>query len=62
MNEVKLLLKQIRRAGWRVEQRSGCHYKVFPPTGPIIVISATPNGKRGVKNARADCRRAGLDV
>jgi hypothetical protein len=51
------------RAGWRVDQGGGGHWKWFAPDGrTIIVTPATPGQGRAIRNVRADLRRAGLDV
>lgn len=45
------------RAGWRV--RDGArHIKVYPPAGPMLVISGTPSDHRAKRNILADLKRA----
>jgi hypothetical protein len=61
--DLEELLRHAEAAGC-VLQRSkrGGHVKVFVPGGPMIIVSKSPSDWRGVLNARAAFRRAGLDI
>lgn len=65
MSELKQLLNVARKAGWKVRQsRRNAHWRLTPPdsTQPHIYVSATCGDHRGMRNARATLRRAGLHV
>lgn len=55
------LLARIRKAGWRTKD-TGLRVKVYPPVGPIIVLSRFPKEHRAVRNAAALLQAAGLDI
>lgn len=60
---VNAWVKEAAKAGWRVE-RSKRHYRLYPVDkthAPITLPKSMGHG-RGMLNARADLRRAGLDV
>jgi DNA-binding transcriptional regulator YhcF (GntR family) len=58
--EMRDLIDQVRSVdGWRVEH-DGRHYRVFPPSGPVLILSRTPSDHRSMANARALLRRNGL--
>jgi hypothetical protein len=52
-----------RLAGWTVSQRQGSKHICWkPPTGAPVFTASTPSDYRGVRNALALLRRAGLEV
>lgn len=59
---LKALLKAVKDAGWPIEQTKKGHHLIRPPSGPLILVSGTPSDWRGLKNARAQLRRAGVNV
>jgi len=61
--ELEDLLRQAEAAGCTIRRnKRGGHVKVLVPGGPMIVLSASPSDWRGLLNARAAFRRAGLDI
>lgn len=63
--EIDSLLAVVRATpGWRYEGlNGGGHHRVVAPDGRPYVLPSTPSDKgRGLLNARADLRRAGLPV
>lgn len=49
--------------GWTVTKTKKNHIQFRAPTGAVVFIPSTPSdGKHGFQNARAQLRRAGLDV
>ncbi len=60
--EVRKLVAQLERQGWRVELRGSGHYLAFSPDGKTIVLFAsTPSDHRWRKNTIARLRRGGFD-
>lgn len=61
MSDLDKLLKQLQRAGWRVEKTRGGHWKVWSPDGKAqVVTSSTPSDRRSMANFRAQLKRAGF--
>lgn len=59
--EVRELVRQLERQGWRVEHGKG-HSKAFSPDGrTIVVLPLTPGGGRWKQNLIAQLRRGGFD-
>jgi len=61
-SELDALLRQIRAAGLTVVQAKTKHWKVYRGKQLITTIASTPSDVRGVRNARAILRRAGMEV
>lgn len=59
--EVRTLLDAARAAGARVRRTRSGHWQVFAPGG-IVIVPSTPSDWRGLRNARAELRRAGVDA
>jgi hypothetical protein len=61
--EFRSLVAQARDAGWGV-RTTGRHVKLVPldPTKPLIPVASSASEVRGVRNFRAQLRRAGLEV
>lgn len=60
-NEVVKVVTDLRRLGWRIESGRNAHYKVYPPSGPMITLPSSPGDYRGWKNVMALLRKAGYD-
>lgn len=60
--ETAKLLEEARAAGAFVVQAKSCHWKVYVGSRLVTTISHTSSSDRGLRNARADLRRAGLEV
>jgi len=59
--ETKRLIRLATDQGWRVVVNK--HVKLFSPNGKdMVVMPATPGEYRGIKNAKAALRRAGLKM
>jgi hypothetical protein len=55
--DLRALLRDLRRAGWRVEQ--GRHFRLYPPGGgPPVRVSCTPSDGRAYQNILSDLRRS----
>ena len=55
--DLRALLKDLRRAGWRVEQSR--HLRLYPPSGgPPVRISCTPSDYRAIQNILTTLRHA----
>lgn len=61
--EINALLCQADAAGWRIVRRGGGHFRCYSPDGQsIITLPSSGGGGRGIANAKAAFRRAGLNV
>lgn len=60
--EISLVMAEAEEQGCRVELTKNGHFKVYIPNGPMIVCSGTTSDHRGLENAKATLRRAGLNV
>lgn len=58
MNDVKQLLKRVRKQGFAVRVGGTGHYRVTSPGGDTVTLAATPRSS-GLARARADLRRIG---
>lgn len=60
-DDVKRLLDEVRRQGWRVEQSRRGAWLCYAPDGiTIVTIHATPSDKRWMKNAISELRKGGF--
>lgn len=59
-NEVQELMKRAKKQGWSVRKTGSGHWSFKAPSGKTVVVAATPSDPRGMENARAELRRAGL--
>ena len=48
--------------GWTIEVLGSGHLRWSPPKGPYIVAARSPSDYRGIRNAIARLRRAGLPI
>lgn len=59
--EIKQLVKDLERQGWRVELNKG-HYKAYPPSDkPMVVFASTPSDHRAFHNVLARLRKSGYN-
>jgi hypothetical protein len=59
----KLLREVDRTPGWRVEDRGGSGWRVFPPKGPAFTVTHGPRQQgRHRANTIAMLRRLGYDI
>jgi len=49
-------------AGWTISTAASGHVKWKSPEGKMVVTSCSSVNRRGVRNARSDLRRMGLDI
>lgn len=60
--EVRRLIKEIEAAGGVVTRGKSGHYKVYLDGHLVGTLPQTPSDRRGLLNARALLRRAGLQI
>ncbi len=59
--EIKELLAEAERQGWRVEKSPGGHWKLYAPNGrDLVVLPSTPSSSRTLANIVARMRRSGF--
>ena len=59
----KSVIAKARKDGWEVTIDGRTHYKLRSPNGKhIICLAGSSRSLRGMQNAKAKCRRAGLEV
>lgn len=60
--EVRELVAEAERQGWRCELRKNGHWMMFPPdvTKPPVSVAGTPSDHRWKANTIAKMRRAGF--
>lgn len=60
--EVREIVQEAQRQGWRVEIAKSGHIKLFPPdrTQTMVTIAGTPSDHRWRENALAELRRRGF--
>lgn len=63
--EIRQLLKQVRsrearKAGWKVTETSCDHHVVWCNGKRVATLPGTGGGGRGLRNARAELKRAGF--
>jgi len=56
------LLTCVKRAGGTVRRSRSGHWKVYAGTRLVTVIAGSTGDRRSLRNARAQLRRAGLDI
>ncbi|HFK2002990.1 TPA: hypothetical protein ACPWFJ_004720 [Pseudomonas aeruginosa] len=56
--ELKQLIRDAVSQGWSASRTSGGHIKLSKDRRRPIFVSSTGSDQRGLKNARADLRRA----
>lgn len=60
--EVRELVRDLERQGWRVEARKGGHLVAYSPDGKTMVtLPSTPGDRRWRQNAISQLRRGGYD-
>ena len=60
--DVRRLVKLIEAAGGRVIRSKRGHFKVYIGDRLVTTLPQTPSDRRGLLNARAAIRRAGLEI
>ena len=59
--DLKKILQEAKRQGWRVVLLESGHYRLYAPDGEHIVdASGTPSDRRGLDNMLAQMRRYGF--
>jgi len=56
------LVRKLRKLGYRVELRSGCHHWRAEVNGHYVSIPFSPSDRRSLLNVRAKLRRAGCEL
>lgn len=62
--ETDALVRQIRKArkdGWEVQRTRSDHFEVLHNGVRVATIAGSGGGGRGLRNARAELKRAGFD-
>jgi len=60
-DDVREVVHEAERQGWRVEQTKKHYWKCYAPDGKtIVVLSSTPSDSRSTKNGIALMRKAGF--
>ena len=55
--DLRRLVEEARRRGWRVDRTGGDHLRLRHPTGAMIFAASTPSCPRALRNLQADLRR-----
>lgn len=58
--ETAALLREVRAAGGHVQPTRRGHWRISHHGVPVYTVSGTGSDRRGLANARAALRRAGL--
>ena len=58
--EIRELVRELERQGWRVEPTKGGHFRAFPPQGSPVVLPSTPSDRRALANTIALLRARGF--
>jgi hypothetical protein len=59
--EIKDLVTELQREGWRVERTRNNHPRAYPPTGEgFVTFASTPRDRRSLPNTIAALRRRGF--
>jgi predicted RNA binding protein YcfA (HicA-like mRNA interferase family) len=59
--ELREILREARRQGWRVERTRGGHYMLYAPDGKNIVVAASTPGKQSsIRETLAEMRSYGF--
>lgn len=62
--EIRQIVRELQRQGWRVEKTNSSHFKAYPPEGKaFVVFGCTPNGgNRALANTKSLLRRHGAKI
>jgi hypothetical protein len=52
------LIKEAQQRGWKVDGGGARHWRLKHPNGALIYCPASPSDWRGVRNFKADLKRA----
>jgi predicted RNA binding protein YcfA (HicA-like mRNA interferase family) len=58
--EIRELVRQLEKQGWRVVTTRGGHLRALPPQGSAVVLPGTPSDRRAFGNAIALLRARGF--
>jgi len=60
-NEIKKIIIELRRQGWRIE--SNKHWHAYPPNPSkrMVSFASTPSDHRAIMNIKHDLRRQGAN-
>jgi hypothetical protein len=59
--ELRQILKEARRQGWRVELTRSGHYKLYPPGGERpLFTGSTPSSPSAIRNLLSAMRSCGF--
>jgi len=60
--DLKRILAEAERQGWRVELQRSRHYKLYAPDGKGLVITgSTPGAPSALRNLIGEMRRCGFE-
>lgn len=58
--DIKQLIGQATKQGWRVERTRNDHLKWIPPQGAFIISASTPSDSRAIKHITKSLEKAGF--
>ena len=58
--EIRELVRELERQGWRVAQTKGGHLRAYPPAGSPVIMPSTPSDRRALANAVSLLRQRGF--
>lgn len=60
-DDVRQVLEEAERQGWRVERTKKGHWACFAPDGKnIVIVAGTPSHRSSLQNAISQMRRYGF--
>jgi hypothetical protein len=62
VKEIQKICKAVERLGIRIEKAGSGHIKIYPPTGPIIVVASSPKHPKIYKQIIMQLRKGGIPV
>jgi hypothetical protein len=62
--DVRQVIKEAKKAGWRVEKNGVNHIQLYPPNiiDGFVTMSSSPSSPRNFKNIKMILRSKGLNV
>jgi predicted RNA binding protein YcfA (HicA-like mRNA interferase family) len=58
--DLRQLIKQAEKQGWRVKVTGGNHLKWLPPRGQFVISSFSPSDPRAIKNLTKQLEKEGF--
>jgi len=58
--DIRLLLRELQRQGWRVAKTRNTHYKAFAPDGKAVVLFSDSREPRAWCNTLSLLKKAGF--